>query len=141
MLLCRWCDPPANYHDSQRRNECFVFKTRIKGNWAHALADTGASKNFMSEDLATFLGLQLHPRKQALNVRLADFSVRRCESFVRAHIQISSLAARMAFVVLPTGVPLVLGMPFFDRFEPRIKWRQRQFIVTDNATSHTLQAD
>ena len=95
----------------------------------------------MSEDLAKFLGLQLNPRNQALNVRLSDFSVRHCESFVRAHIQIDSWAARMAFVVLPTGVPLVLGMPFFDRFEPRIKWRQRQFIIADNATSHTLQAD
>ena len=85
--------PTANYHESQMRNECFFFKTQISGHWAHALADTVASENFMSEDLVTFVGLQLHPRKQALNMRLADFSVHRCESFVRAHIQINSWAS------------------------------------------------
>ena len=35
----------------------------------------------------------------------------------------------MAFVVLPTGVPLVLGMPLFDCFEPHILWRRREYLI------------
>ena len=114
------CVPPVDVTRMKRHRDCFFFKTRIREHWAHALADTGASENFISEELAKFLELELHPRKQALNVRLADVSARRCEMFARTTVHIGSWSARMDFVVLPTGVPLVLGMHFFDRFEPHI---------------------
>ena len=47
----------------------------------------------------------------------------------------------MAFVVLPTGVPLVLGMPLFDRFEPHILWRRREYLIHEGRTTHALRAD
>ena len=49
----------------------FIFKTRIKDQWAHALADTGASNNFMSQKLAQFLHLEMHPRKRPLRLLLS----------------------------------------------------------------------
>ena len=72
------CVPTVDVTRPKRRRDCFVFKTRITEHWEHALADTGASENFISEELAKFLGLELHLRKQALNVRLAEVYVRRC---------------------------------------------------------------
>ena len=59
------CVPPVGVTRPKRRRDCFVFKTRIREHWAHALADTGASENFISEELAKFLGLELNPRKQS----------------------------------------------------------------------------
>jgi hypothetical protein len=47
----------------------------------------------------------------------------------------------MAFVVLPTGVPLVPGMPFFTRFQPHILWRERVFLIHSGTTTHVLRAD
>jgi len=72
------CVPTVDVTRPKRRRDCLVFKTRITEHWEHALADTGASENFISEELAKFLGLELHLRKQALNVRLAEVYVRRC---------------------------------------------------------------
>ena len=47
----------------------------------------------------------------------------------------------MAFVVLPTGIPLVLGMPFFARFDPHILWRKRQFVIEQYRAVHVLYAE
>ena len=47
----------------------------------------------------------------------------------------------MAFHVLRTGVPLVLGMPFFDRFETHVLWRRREYLIYDGCTTHVLRAD
>ena len=49
------CVPPVDVTRMKRHRDCFVFKTRIREHWAHALADTGASENFISEELAKFL--------------------------------------------------------------------------------------
>ena len=79
------CVPTEDVTSPKRPSDCFFFKKRIREYWAHALADTGASENVISEELATFLELETHPRKQA-NVRLAcDYSVRSCEMFARTY--------------------------------------------------------
>ena len=39
---------------------CFFFRTLIRGQTAHALADTGAAENFVSTQLAQHLGIPLH---------------------------------------------------------------------------------
>ena len=61
--------------------------------------------------------------------------------FARTTVHIGSWSARMAFVVLHTGAPLVLGMPFFDRFEPHILWRRREYLIHEGNTTHVLSAD
>ena len=82
--------------------EVFFFKTRIKDQWAHALADTGASENFMSARLANHLTLEQHPRKRALYVRLANVELAQTVNFVRATVHIGTLSAHMAFAIFPT---------------------------------------
>ena len=47
----------------------------------------------------------------------------------------------MAFVVFHTGVPLVLGMPFFDRFEPHILWRLRKYLIHEGCITHVIRAN
>ena len=36
---------------------------------------------------------------------------------------------------------MILGMPFFLRTEPQIRWRERAFVVLDGNTTHVLRAD
>ena len=121
--------------------EVFMFKTRIKDQWAHALADTGASENFMSQDLANFLNLEMHARKRPLRLLLANGDHVECTHFVRATVNIGTFSARMAFAVTQTGIPLVLGMPFHYRFEPIPRWRARKFVIYFEGRVHVLNAE
>ena len=82
--------------------EVFIFKTRIKNQWAHALADTGASENFMLQELAQFLHLDMHPRKRPLRLLLANGDYAHCTHFVRAYVNIVTFNARMAFAITAT---------------------------------------
>ena len=68
FLLAHIPDDPVMPQDC----DVFFFRTKIKGQWAHALADSGASENFMSASLANSLALQLHVRKRALWLRIAN---------------------------------------------------------------------
>ena len=120
--------------------EVFMFKTRIKDQWAHALADTGASENFMSHALAKYLNLELHQRKRILRLLLANGEYVECTHFVRANVNIGTFSARMAFAITQTGIPLVLGMPFHYRFEPIPRWRARKFVIYYQNRVHTLDA-
>ena len=121
--------------------EVFIFKTRIKDQWAHALADTGASENFMSQALARFLNLELHERKRPLRLLLANGDYVECTHFVRATVNIGTFSARMAFAVTQTGIPMVLGMPFHYRFEPIPRWRARKFVIYCQGRVHVLEAE
>ena len=56
-------------------------------------------------------------------------------------VHIGSWSARMAFVVIHTGVPLVLGMPFFNRFKPHVLWRRREYLIYDGSTNHVVRGD
>ena len=124
-----------------RSAPCFFFRAEIRGQSAHALADTGASENFVSAELARALGVMTHPQKHPVHIRIADGSVLPCDQFARIKLRIGTWTARMAFTVLPTGVPLVLGMPFFLKYEPRILWRSHQFVIDEGRTTHVLSAE
>ena len=116
-------EPPLTDPLLRFRTDSMFFATEIRGTMAHALADTGASENFMSEKLADHLGLERHVRKRPQLIRIADGSIVRCSHFARTTVRIGKWSARMAFTIFPTGLPLVLGMPFFVRFEPQMLWR------------------
>ena len=47
----------------------------------------------------------------------------------------------MAFTVLESDAQLVLGMPFFLRFEAQPMWKLWQYVIRDAAGTHTLQAE
>ena len=95
----------------------------------------------MNAALAKRLGLALHARKRPLPVKIADGSIRTCSHFVRTTAHIGTWNARMAFTVMETGIPLVIGMPLFMRFEPTPKWRLSQYIITDDSGRHVLKSE
>ena len=107
----------------------------------HALADTGASENFVSLELAQAVGLLTHKRKNPLWIKIANGERCRCDEFARGIVRIGTWKARMSFVVLPGGPTMILGMPFFLRTEPQIRWQKRFFVVLDGNTTHVLRAD
>ena len=122
-------------------NECFFFRAKLKEREVHALADTGASENFVSLELAQAVGLLTHKRKNPLWIKIANGERCRCDEFARGIVRIGTWKARMSFVVLPGGPTMILGMPFFLRTEPQIRWRERAFVVLDGNTTHVLRAD
>ena len=122
-------------------NECFFFRAKLREREVHALADTGASENFLSEELVRALGLCTHQRKTPLWIKIANGEKMRCDQFARVSVRIGTWRTRMAFVILPGGPTMILGMPFFLRTEPQIKWKDRVFVVHDGATTHILRAE
>ena len=74
-------------------------------------------------------------------IHVADGRTHLCPIFARLSIRIGTWTARMVFTVLPTGVPLVLGMPFFSKYEPQILWSKKQFVIHVGRTTHVLTAE
>ena len=73
-----------------RSAPCFLFRTEIRGQTAHALEDTGASENFVSDELARELGVMTHPLKHPVHILIADGSVLPCDQFARIKLRIGT---------------------------------------------------
>ena len=109
MFSCAPHADPLLFED--RRHQCLFFKTQVREATVHAMADTGATENFISAKLVNFLGLPTHPRKHPINIKIADGTVHRCDSFVRAHLKIGTWKMRITLMVFPRTCQLSLGCP------------------------------
>ena len=76
-----------------------------------------------------------------LIIRISKMSVKTCTHFACASVRIVTWLSRMAFVVIHTGITLVLGIPLYARFEPRILWRNRQFVTEQDRAGRVLSAN
>jgi len=61
--------------------------------------------------------------------------------FARTTDHVRSWSARMAFFVLHTGMPIVLGMQFCHRVEPHVMWRLRKYLIYNESITNVLRAD
>ena len=71
----------------------------------HALADTVASENFVSLELAQAVDLLTHKRKNPLWIKIANGERCRCYEFASGIVRIVTWKARMSLVVLPVDPP------------------------------------
>ena len=101
-------------------HQCLFFRTKLREATVHFMADTGAMENFISARLVEQLGLETHPRKEPINVKIADGFTYRCEGLVQTTIRINTWTARMSLMFFPSTLQVVLGMPFFVKYDPRM---------------------
>ena len=120
---------------------CFYFPAEILGAKFVALLDCGASENFMADTLARILGCRFHPLKTPLNVRLANGTRLSCTSFVRVRLHIHTWRTRLSFWVIPSTIPLILGIPFLTKYEPQLHWKDRTMVICEGNRTHILRAD
>ena len=92
------------------------------------LLDSGASCNFVSQDLLRKLGLDWD-LCITQNVRLADGQILHTRGKVVLRCQLGPLTYSGTFYVLQARVPLILGMTFFAEVAPIIDWSVRTVCV------------
>ena len=122
-------------------HSCLFLRTQLLDLTVSAMLDCGASENFMALDLVRTLGYQMHHLRKPLVVRIADGSRMSCEMFVRARVRIGTWRTRLSFYVFPSRIPIMFGIPFLSRYNPRIDWRERTLIIEDKTGTHLLRAD
>ncbi len=92
------------------------------------LLDSGASCNFVSQDLLHKLGLD-YDLCISQNVRLADGQQLSTRGKLVLRCQLGPLTYLGTFYVLQARVPLILGMSFFSEVSPIIDWAARTVHV------------
>ena len=93
---------------------CMYFRTVILK--TKAMLVCAASETFIATGLVRQLGLKPHHLRTPLHIQLADGTILYSTEFVRVHLKIGSWRLRMTFWILPSPLPLLLGIPFLCRF-------------------------
>ena len=105
----------------------------IKGRRFHGYLDSGSSGNYVSEAIVTELGLTTVPIERT--AILADGKIvnisRACERIKVRFGQVTSTES--AFVFPDLGYDLILGMPWLEREDPRISFKNKTVALQRNA--------
>ena len=93
-----------------------------------ALIDSGASSNFMHQETAKKLGLPLQEQKEPQPVKdIQGRPLGWIDKFTRIRIDAGTHREVIDFNIIPLGIhELVLGLPWLQKHDPEIKWRERK---------------
>ena len=133
---CRSAEACVAYSHS-----CLYFSAEILGMRMTALLDCGASENFIAEKVAMSLGCRSHTLRTPLHVRIANGDRLLCTEFVRLRMSLSSWRKRLTFWIIPSTLPIILGIPFLTRVNPHIYWRERKMSIADRDFLHIVHSD
>ena len=122
-------------------HSCFYFSAEILGMRMTALLDCGASENFIAEKVAVDLGCRTPTLRTPLHVRIANGNRLLCTKFVRLRMPLSLWRKRLTFWVIPSTLPIILGIPFLTRVNPHIYWRERKMSIADRNNVHVVHSD
>ena len=95
---------------------------------SHALLDSGASANLISEALVLASKIPVVKKRHRYNVVLADKSVSSSISFetIPIWLCLGSHKERISFDVMPSlSYPLIIGLPWLERHNPVVDWQKR----------------
>ena len=92
-----------------------------------AMVDSGATDNFISNEVAETLKCQIRPLEATATT--ADGSLLPLTGRVRVRVRLGQCVRHMPFKVAAITEDCILGMPFLAQMEPRIAWRDRQVAV------------
>ena len=110
----------------------------LKGATHFALLDSGASDSFISVDVVKQAGLRPVPLKEPIRVRVANGQSLDVLLFVRVTVVVGTLHLRRFLRVITTHLPIVLGYPFLQQFNPMINWKSRTVNITVGMKTHTM---
>jgi len=111
--------------------------TRAK---AVALADCGATSNFIAESFVRKNGIK--PQQCPHQVCLADGRTSDSVGIVRNfRVRIGTYVELMGLIVTPLqGYDIILGMSWFEEYNPPVDWRGKSLTLTDkNGQTHVLK--
>jgi hypothetical protein len=105
-----------------------------------ALVDSGASINIIHEAIVTRLNLEKRPCKFPVKLTVADgHKMKPCDHYVTLNFTIDGLQQSEDFIVAPIGVhPMILGMPWLQKHNPSIDWRNRTFKQSIDAMEKSI---
>ena len=89
------------------------------------LLDSGASSNFMSKSVVDQYGLKTQDTGKKFTVRLANGRTVTTSDCVRVTVFFGAYHYVGKFYVLDCPVPLILGMDFLSKVQPKINFRTK----------------
>ncbi|CAK9779336.1 unnamed protein product [Cutaneotrichosporon oleaginosum] len=96
-----------------------------------ALLDSGADINFIDRDFLILQGITPTKLRHPLPVTLADGlrSTTSVTHFIKLTLRFDRFEETITFGVFPLrSQPIILGMPWFHKFEPEVSWRQGKVL-------------
>ena len=92
----------------------------------------------MSKNVAEKYNFKVEDKGKQFNVRLANGRVIATSGCVRATVFFGAYYNVCKFHVLDCPVPLILGMQFLARVQPKIDFRKKQVVVTKKGLRYNL---
>jgi len=108
---------------------------------SHALVDSGASANLISESLVLSFQIPVVPKKIPYRVIMANRAVATSINFETLPIWLcfGSHLERISFDVMPSlSHPLIVGLPWLETHNPEINWTSRSIDFPNCSCSNTL---
>ena len=103
-----------------------VLPGKVQKTPANIMVDSGASRNFISENFLTNLNVKIN-KTDSTYVRMADGRIREGDGIVKnLYYHIGAYTARSDFVStkLHSEYQLILGKPWLTRAKPQIDWER-----------------
>jgi len=128
--------------DSKTRSRQLIkLQGFIEGHPAVFLIDSGASGDFISSSFVRKFQLRQQSLPSRQLVTLADGaqqSANGCTPNVR--VSISTYSEPATFTILPlSGYDVILGMPWLERVNPQVSWRNKRVQFHRGSTHHVLE--
>jgi hypothetical protein len=98
----------------------------------HALLDIGCSTNLISRDLVEEMDLPTVPLRQILPITLADGQLAATpisQAVEPLSLEIQTHSELLCPLVADIAHPLILGIPWFRRHNPKIDWRTQMLVL------------
>ena len=107
-----------------KKTELLFYKGKIKNETVNVLIDSGATSNFISQQLADHLKVITSPREAAMLVEVADGGTQRVTHTAKnLPISIESYQDALNFEIIGMpGPSIVFGKNWLDQKNPNIDW-------------------
>ena len=109
------------------KGKCFLVPTTILTDHGKheikTLLDSGASRQFINQDLVNQLKLPKYPLKKTINIFNADGSKNKCSYYTEIKIRINNRTMTIKPKIVTLGTkPLFLGITWLRQYNPDIDW-------------------
>jgi len=134
----------GNAHTKKRK--LIKLEGTLAGRPAVGLLDSGASGNFVSSSFIHAHGLTIasvaNDGERRLRVTLADGSQQEARGMLQdAELVLGTYRDRISSVALPlSGYDFILGMPWLEKVQPHINWREKSVSFDHQGDKHVLHS-